>query len=261
MTDKIPDIVQCLTIQPERTVWRDFNWGFTIYRTAYGGDTEASWNTLLKNIRQNIHHNTDREPLREYGYAPEDTTSKDGRTRKKREVWESLPKARELFRLDPRSDQALLENASPDRLRELFKEGAPGPDGKPPVMHDMGTMELQGVDDVSSRTPGWRDDNLGPFVDRMFLVADAEVLDAVAAAPIDASEDDLWFRHLWVKLFAVDIDLIPEDVWVDEAICGWAKVALDMLIYVWGRATERSLDEILPRSSKEGRGLVVWNMP
>lgn len=59
------------------------------------------------------------------------------------DVWSAAPKVRALFRLDARSDQS-LENAWPDRLRELYKQGAPGPDGKPPVMYQMGSLARQG---------------------------------------------------------------------------------------------------------------------
>lgn len=259
MTDSLDEIVECVTVRPrsdgDPTVWRQYNWGFTIYRTAYGGNTEASWNTLLKSIRDYIHYLTDHENLRSWGYDPVENSGKDKRSRKICAVWEAAPKARELFRLDPRSDQALLENVSPDRLRELFKEGAPGLDEKPPVMHDMGTMEQRGVEDEVFGTPGWRD-NLGPFADRMFLVADAEVLGAVAAAPIDQDK-----YELWVKLFAVDIGLIPEDERRDEAYCGWTKLTVDMLVHVWGCVTMRTLDEVLPRSAEEGRDLGVWANP
>ncbi|ETS75313.1 hypothetical protein PFICI_12257 [Pestalotiopsis fici W106-1] len=80
------------------------NWGFTIYRTEYGGSSDESWLALLDNIQAQI-----AEELQ----AHQDDEEND----EQRQMAETL---QALFRLDTHSDITLLQDKPMDDLRELF---------------------------------------------------------------------------------------------------------------------------------------------
>lgn len=181
------------------------NWGFTIYRTAYGGEqSDRHWQALLDKIRAEAEEET-----RRYG-TDEAARAAGGRLRA-------------LFRLDARSDAARLDGASDDRLRELYKAGEPGADGKPPVMH------------------------AAPPRRRHFLVADARVLEDAGAG-----------RRFWAR--CVQADYAPEDyasrnprVFVGQYFFGWMQMTTRSILDLWSDLYLRDLEQIAPRSSDPER--------
>jgi hypothetical protein len=89
------------------------NWGYTIYRTAYGPSTDQRWQQLLEKIQTQAYAATLRVC---------DTTADDPAVQ---QVWS-------LFRLDARSDPA-LEGLSMEQLRLLYRNG----DGGVPMNADL----------------------------------------------------------------------------------------------------------------------------
>lgn len=122
------------------------NWGFTIYRTAYGPATDQQWSTLLAKINEQV--------LDEI-----DTYSKPGPGGRE-EAQENEENAiadqlRGLFRLDPRSDVTLLGDKGINEVRAVYKDQATQSSPEDlPLMHDSGAQ-------------------------RIFLLADADVLEGV----------------------------------------------------------------------------------
>ncbi|KAH5131207.1 hypothetical protein HBH70_177090 [Parastagonospora nodorum] len=103
-------------------------WGFIIYRTFYGPDSDESWTKLLQTITAGV-----RAGLNKMDGA-EDTAA--------------TAKVLGLFKLDARSDPALLAGLTLEDVRKLYLEEGPG-------------AQLINMDN-------------GPW--RLFLLADAEVL-------------------------------------------------------------------------------------
>lgn len=139
------------------------NWGFTIYRTSYGGNTDLYCESLLQTIKINVrlaittHASRSREPG-------------------DREVGAAMLMV-ELFRLDDRSDIA-LEGKSLDGIRDKYPEQRFS---------------------WSKRRPG---DTAGPPYPCVFLVADAEVLKDIGlgnyvfkCVDMDFFQRD--YRHNW----------------------------------------------------------------
>ncbi|KAF2820808.1 hypothetical protein CC86DRAFT_332805 [Ophiobolus disseminans] len=94
------------------------NWGYTIYRTAYGPSTDERWQQLLDKIRTQAYAATSRVCQ---------TTADDPTVQ---QIWA-------LFRLDARSDPA-LEGLSMDQLRLLYGNG----DGGVPMNADLKTHRV-----------------------------------------------------------------------------------------------------------------------
>ncbi|KAF4899849.1 hypothetical protein CGCVW01_v013488 [Colletotrichum viniferum] len=130
------------------------SWGFTIYRIAYGPATDAQWRTLLDKIRAQAVSEID-------GYVEageEDVAAQ----------------LKSLFVLDARSDAALLADKTMDEVREIYKQAA--------VASRSSGNDYD--NDNSQSLPLMHD---GPN-QRVFLLADAEVLEAVDQDP-----------YFWVK--------------------------------------------------------------
>tara|TARA_R110002003_G_scaffold118_6_gene10554 strand:- start:478 stop:1092 length:615 start_codon:yes stop_codon:yes gene_type:complete len=89
------------------------NWGYTIYRTAYGPSTDQRWQQLLEKIQTQAYAAT----LRVCKTTADDPTVQ--------QVWS-------LFRLDARSDPA-LKGLSMEQLRLLYRNG----DGGVPMNADL----------------------------------------------------------------------------------------------------------------------------
>jgi hypothetical protein len=89
------------------------NWGFTIYRTAYGPSTDQRWQTLLEKIHTKTNAATSRVCQ---------TTADDPAVQ---QVWS-------LFQPDARSEPA-LDDLSMEQLRLLYRNG----DGGVPMNADL----------------------------------------------------------------------------------------------------------------------------
>ncbi|KAH8745653.1 hypothetical protein F5883DRAFT_586648 [Diaporthe sp. PMI_573] len=138
---KLPNLLASLLHPPWGKVFTEAeqyqyyrNWGFTIYRTAYGTTTDEQWPSLVAKIEAQV-----LDEINIHGASEP-----------------AAPTLRSLFHLDPRSDPDTLDGASMEHVRKLYQEGEASPrDGKRPIMHE------------------------NELTHRYFLLADAEVLDAV----------------------------------------------------------------------------------
>ncbi|KAL8291018.1 hypothetical protein RB597_005613 [Gaeumannomyces tritici] len=193
--------------------WR--NWGFTIYRTAYGGggdggkQSDQRWQTLLAKIREQAEDETRMHTDERLGATADAERAAD--------------RLRALFRLDAHSDAALLDGVSDDRLRELYRAGEPlGEDGKPPVMHDG----------VPKR--------------RHFLVADAQVLE-------DAGNGRFWARCIQADYEPEDYVSRNPRWFIGQYYFGWMQMTTRSILELWSDLGTRDLDQIAPRSSDPER--------
>jgi len=82
-------------------------WGFTIYRTYYGPGANEQWDKLLQNITTGVKHR-----LKATGGSNEDPAM--------------ITKAEELFKLDARSDPAVLDGLILEEVRQLYHDGTGG---------------------------------------------------------------------------------------------------------------------------------------
>ncbi|KAL7755297.1 hypothetical protein ACKLNR_015054 [Fusarium oxysporum f. sp. zingiberi] len=99
------------------------NWGFTIYRTYYGEDSDKHWNTLLGALRQQtrlaVGYYDDPEVMEEDKYWKQGPYKKEGR------YISQLNLFKDLFRLFPREDPSLLDGLDIGGIREVcLKEHA-----------------------------------------------------------------------------------------------------------------------------------------
>jgi len=87
------------------------HWGFTIYRTHYGPDSDHQWSSLLKHIISGVEASLLEleENDTEYDKQPGAAT-----------------KALHQFRLDARSDVAMLDGLALEEVRELYLDGSGG---------------------------------------------------------------------------------------------------------------------------------------
>lgn len=88
-------------------------WGFTVYRTYYGPGSDQNWNTLRNKAKEEA----DKE-LMACVYDGNDETAE---------------KLKPLFRLDARSDPALLDGLSLAELCKVYKDKA---GGEPEPVHE-----------------------------------------------------------------------------------------------------------------------------
>lgn len=121
-------------------------WGFTLYRTEYGGPSESRWQILVDAIQAQV-----AAKLAPHG-GGDDDDGDDGKS----------PRAAllRLFRLDVRSDAAALQGRSFDALRTQFLDGAraaadpetvPAPQQRVFLVADT---EVLGDDEAFSGGPG-----------------------------------------------------------------------------------------------------------
>lgn len=222
----LPGVLKSLFHPPEGDLPADaderddfwHNWGFTIYRTAYGGEqSDQHWRALLAKIRAQAEEETKVHTAERPGSA----TAADAER--------AAGKLRALFRLDARSDAARLGGASDDRLRELYRAGEPGSDGKPPVMHG-GTPKR-----------------------RHFLVADAQVLE-------DAGEGRFWARCVQADYEPGHYVSRNPRFFVGQYFFGWMQMTTRSTLELWSDLGTRDLDQIAPRSrDPERRDAVLYD--
>lgn len=186
-------------------------WGFPIYRTAYGGETDRHWETLLQTIREQVS-----EELETQQQAEDKNKWRRGNP-------EAASKLLLLFRLEPFSDRDLLENAGFDSLRQMYKDNR---------------------DDLPAKYT--------PDRYHLFLVADAEVLAAVARG------------NLWVKI--VNPRYRPEDFVIKNRrmgrglwFLGYMWMTTESLLVLWHWLGVRELELLAPRLVNNQRLTKVWN--
>ena len=94
-------------------------WGFTIYRTYYGPGSDEQWDKLLQKIATSVKHRLDAH-------------------RGSNEDPAMIAKAEELFRLDARSDPAVLDGLTLEEVRQLYHDGT----GGQPLNKDKGPWRI-----------------------------------------------------------------------------------------------------------------------
>ncbi|KAG8156910.1 hypothetical protein KVR01_013323 [Diaporthe batatas] len=169
------------------------NWGFTIYRTAYGATTDQQWLSLISKIEARA-----LDEIEAHGASEP-----------------AAPTLRSLFRLDPRSDPDRLDGLSMDQVRELYQEGEANPrDGKMPIMHAYNPTR------------------------RHFLLADAEVLDAVG-------RDEFWVKCVQADYH--DAHYVPKHPFMaGQAFLGWTNMTTRSILELWWDLANRDLVGIAP---------------
>jgi hypothetical protein len=135
MVSQIQDMLEDCYSYPNRAIMPEEDreqfllpWGFIIYRTFYGPGSDERWAKLLQTITTGVESGLNRMD------GARDTAA--------------TAKVLGLFKLDARSDPALLAGLTLEDVRKLYLEGGPG-------------VQLTNMDN-------------GPW--RLFLLADAEVL-------------------------------------------------------------------------------------
>lgn len=121
------DIPRAKRLQLDRKLPENFkyygNWGFPIYRTYYGPESNEHWDTLLDILK--------RQTQLALGFLEIDSEYKHDIERlhrpyeNKDEYLEELTRLKKLFLLDPREDQALLDGLDIRQLRELCESEHP----------------------------------------------------------------------------------------------------------------------------------------
>ncbi|KAM5346423.1 hypothetical protein ACJ41O_009428 [Fusarium nematophilum] len=98
------------------------NWGFTIYRTYYGAESDKHWDILLDALkRQTQLALAYLEDEDEYRYDVERRSVRQGRGlyKTREEYMDDLKRLRKLFHLNPREDPSLLAGLDVRQLREV----------------------------------------------------------------------------------------------------------------------------------------------
>lgn len=183
-------------------------WGFPIYRTAYGGETDRHWETLLQAIRREVSEELENHQLSNDKYRPGNP--------------DAGSKILSLFRLEAIEGRDLLEDAEFDRLRQIYHDNR---------------------DDLPAKHT--------PERYHLFLVADAEVLAAVARG-------DSWVKIVHPRYrpedFVVKNPRFRRGIW----FLGYMWMTTRSVLYLWDWLYNRELELIAPPPVNQ-RLTQVWN--
>jgi hypothetical protein len=94
-------------------------WGFTIYRTYYGPGSDRQWDELIQAVT-----NGTKNAVRETATSTDDPAI--------------IAKAEELFKLDTRSNPAVLDGLALEKVRQLYHDGT----GGQPMNTDRGPWRI-----------------------------------------------------------------------------------------------------------------------
>ncbi|KAK8069899.1 hypothetical protein PG994_006515 [Apiospora phragmitis] len=130
-------------------------WGFTLYRTEYGGSSEQRWQALVAKIQAQV---ADKLAPRPESGGDGDGDDDEGRP-------ETRAALLRLFRLDARSDPGLLQGKSMDEVRALFwdRVRANVPEPMPPqqCVFLLANKDVLGDDDAFAGGAGRDGDAVG----------------------------------------------------------------------------------------------------
>ncbi|KAJ8117807.1 hypothetical protein OPT61_g1082 [Boeremia exigua] len=150
-------------------------WGFTIYRTYYGPGSDQQWERLLLNITNGV-----KDRLREhkeYGDEPAVITQ-----------------AEELYKLDSRSDPAVLAGSKLEAVRQLYHEGT---GGQP----------------MNTDNDPWR----------VFILVDEEVL----------ADPELGFIKCVTADYDAAASVLKSSFMGPQRYFGWLRVPCDRVLSLW----------------------------
>uniref|UniRef100_A0A0C4DI59 Uncharacterized protein n=1 Tax=Fusarium oxysporum (strain Fo5176) TaxID=660025 RepID=A0A0C4DI59_FUSOF len=99
------------------------NWGFTVYRTYYGPDSDKHWETLIDAMTRQTHlalgyHETEM-------IYQEDQRQKWGLYADKSDYVDDINRLKKLFRLTVREDSSVLDGLDIPRIRDLCRKELP----------------------------------------------------------------------------------------------------------------------------------------
>ncbi|KAF5259703.1 hypothetical protein FOXYS1_9668 [Fusarium oxysporum] len=99
------------------------NWGFTVYRTYYGPDSDKHWETLIDAMTRQTHlalgyHETEM-------IYQEDQRQKWGLYADKSDYVDDINRLKKLFRLTVRDDSSVLDGLDIPRIRDLCRKELP----------------------------------------------------------------------------------------------------------------------------------------
>jgi hypothetical protein len=186
----------------------DSVWGFTVYRTAYRPSSEEQWQALLDDIRADV---------------VEQMTGPDGK-------YQADPTAQRmisLFRLDTRSDPAVLDGLNLDDLRTVYKD------------------EVEG-----------RPMNADRKERKLFLLVDHEVVNAPRKNP-----DEIGYKS---RIKCVDVEYVASNHVGrnpragPQIYFGWMKLATRCVPQLWSLSGLQWLDSLAP-SVREGLEVEAWD--
>lgn len=194
-------------------------WGFTLYRTEYGGPSESRWQILVDAMQTQVVAKLAPHGGGNEGEDEDDGDGDDGES----------PRAAllRLFRLDMRSDAAALQGRPLDALRAQFLDGARATDP------EMALAPQQ----------------------RVFLLADAEVLgdnEAFSDGP-----GGIWVKAVQADYAAANYT--PRDARLGpQRYFGWMKMRADAVLGLWRALDRHEMASVAPLTIG-GMHLVTWD--
>lgn len=211
-------------------------WGFTLFRTAYGDETDAAFASLLEalhaGVRKTIMFRAGPGMLDDPGKEPDV------------KLVELCERAVDMFYIRVEDDRTTLEGASLEQLRDIVRE----------VENDELAREREQEVELSGDMER-RPLRLGEK--RVFLVTDEEVLRAVEEAKTTG-------RQPWVRVVDVDYEAdehrgnrrMPQYYW------GWMLASTDSMHQLWEDLDALSLLEIAPgRFESDSGPIKIWDGP
>jgi hypothetical protein len=182
-------------------------WGFTIYRTAYEGSSEEHWHSLLDLIRTAV----TKEITVNQGVDQTDPTAQQ---------------VMSLFRLDARSDPAVMDGLNIEETRKVYEQAIGG----------------------EPMNANWKER-------RVFLLVDDEVILEYGSMAGKIGHKP-WIKC--VEPYYVDSDHIPRNTWLGpRRYFGFMKMRASGVAGLWSLLYTRWLSEIAPRTVG-GAHLEVW---
>lgn len=203
-------------------------WGFTIYRTTYGSESERYWEAIINDLQAQVPTSLSErvQSSRNHGEG----------TRSWVDPGEPATEAQEilsLFRLDPRSDEKRLAGLTMQQTRENF------------LQETNNTQDLRPMNTFRPKMLG----------NHLLLLVDDEVISAAASGQ---------GQQLWVKCVDADYkaeNAVPRNPRVRQTYFGWMKMTTRSLVdFREHLETFREFERIAPPMLTEvGRDAMVYD--
>ena len=201
-------------------------WGYTLYRTAYGPGTDRQWAMLVETIRTVV-----RVSLECLQREAEFECQREAEFGRYDEEAHAAQVLLGLFRLDPRSDYDTLQGKDMDELDALRD------------LYQTDPFDWQSASKNMVLDDGEED---RPSPDR-FLLADREVLERV---------DDGIFHVKFVDADFYERDYVHVNSRVERSHYGWMQLPVVAIIWLLGE-TETIFEELAPHILP-GQPVPLW---